>query len=252
MRIALTVSRSMLAATILACCPTALASEQYTPAIIDPALTTTNFQPFESGAVTVGWSFRVLEPVIIKAVGFFDEGKDGLVNAHVVSIWDGDGQFWGQTYINSSTTHDLQGDYRVRGKLNPPTFAPGDVVVVSTTYRMLTDTDPEFVQDLFPTSSLDVDLNAMQVDPRIEILSTNLYSVIADYPLDLVLPNRFPTETFAPEPIYDQQNNVIGQKQAVFLAANVYLMTPEVPEPGTAVALITFGALALARRRVER
>jgi hypothetical protein len=96
---------------------------------VDPALNSfsggTFFFAFSGGGQdTVGWDFTVTQPVVVNALGYYDEGADGLASSHPVGLWDAATQ----TLLASNTvdTTDLAG----------PTFA----VTATVNGRFLFDT----------------------------------------------------------------------------------------------------------------
>jgi hypothetical protein len=44
----------------------------------------------DGGGQTIGFSFTVLSPITIGALGMWDEGADGLSNLHIVGLWASD------------------------------------------------------------------------------------------------------------------------------------------------------------------
>src|SRR5688572_29521400 len=79
---------------------------------VDPALNSfsggTFFFAFSGGGQdTVGWDFTVTQPVVVNALGYYDEAVDGLAASHPVGLWDAATQ----TLLASATvdTTDLAG-----------------------------------------------------------------------------------------------------------------------------------------------
>jgi hypothetical protein len=52
---------------------------------------TTPGQDFNNGQWSLGWEFHVLAPFTVTQLGFYDDGKNGLAEAHDVGIWDPNG-----------------------------------------------------------------------------------------------------------------------------------------------------------------
>jgi hypothetical protein len=92
----------------------------------------------------IGWTFQLLEPVIVTHVGWYDENSDGLSRAFQVGLWQGEGvdgsgmpQFLGSQQssligdptnglvIPGGTNGALVGVWRVVGLPEPLTLQPG-------------------------------------------------------------------------------------------------------------------------------
>jgi hypothetical protein len=111
---------------------------------VDPGLnsfsTGTFFFAFSGGGQdTVGWDFTVTQPISINALGFYDEGANGLVASHEVGLWDGGTQ----TLLASATVDpgDLAGPMfpvtaTVNGQFIFDTFIGGGSLMLmpGTTY----------------------------------------------------------------------------------------------------------------------
>lgn len=46
---------------------------------------------YNRDAFSLGWSFNVLTPFSVTALGFYDAGRDGLIQAHDVGLWTAGG-----------------------------------------------------------------------------------------------------------------------------------------------------------------
>ena len=60
---------------------------------VDPKLNSfsggTFFFAFSAGGQdTVGWDFTVTQPTVVNALGYYDEGADGMAASHPVGLWD--------------------------------------------------------------------------------------------------------------------------------------------------------------------
>jgi hypothetical protein len=64
---------------------------------------------------SVGWQFDVLSPVMVTGLGWFDEGGDGLVTAHMVGVWDGTGTLLTSVLVPAGTAASLDGQFRTVG-----------------------------------------------------------------------------------------------------------------------------------------
>jgi hypothetical protein len=127
-----------------------------------------------------GWTFQLLQPVVVTGVGWYDQGQDGLMNSHEIGLWQG--SYYNYTSlvfsatVPAGTTARLDGYWREVGFNVSLTLQPGSYVVAGTR-RGPSDDTVEFA--LAPP-----DLQA--TDPRIA----------ADSILPMVWPGGFgpPTE----------------------------------------------------------
>ena len=62
---------------------------------------------------SVGWQFDVLESLTVTALGWFDEGGDGLSVEHRVGIWDPSGTLLAFVDVPAGTLATLDGQFRV-------------------------------------------------------------------------------------------------------------------------------------------
>jgi hypothetical protein len=104
---------------------------------VDPSNQTWNEM---HGNGMVGWTFNLLQPLTVTAVGWYDDGQDGLSRAFQVGLWQAlTGYFApGSTppqllgtpsdgiTIPGGTTASLQGSWRVVPLSSPLTLAPGN------------------------------------------------------------------------------------------------------------------------------
>jgi hypothetical protein len=63
-----------------------------------------------------GWTFQLLQPVVVTGVGWYDQGQDGLMNPHEVGLWQGSyynytGLVFSAT-VPAGTAAPLNGDWR--------------------------------------------------------------------------------------------------------------------------------------------
>jgi hypothetical protein len=64
-------------------------------------------------AQSVGWQFNVLNPLTVNALGWFDEGADGLGHSHTVGIWNPAGALLTSILVPAGTVASLNGVYRM-------------------------------------------------------------------------------------------------------------------------------------------
>ena len=57
-----------------------------------------------NASFTIGWGFDVTSSVSVTHLGFWDEGGDGLVEAHDVGLWASDGTLLAQTIVSNAST----------------------------------------------------------------------------------------------------------------------------------------------------
>lgn len=62
---------------------------------------------------SVGWQFDVLVPFSVTAVGWFDEGQNGLVTSHQVGIWNPAGVLLASAVVPGGLAGTLDGQYRM-------------------------------------------------------------------------------------------------------------------------------------------
>jgi len=62
---------------------------------------------------SVGWQFNVVTPLTVTALGWFDDGANGLVTSHTVGIWDPTGTLLASVLVPSGTVGILDGQFRV-------------------------------------------------------------------------------------------------------------------------------------------
>jgi len=112
---------------------------------------------------TVGWQFDVLTPVWVTALGWFDQGANGLGTAHTVGIWAPNGTLLTSVLVPAGTVAPLDGQYRVAD-------IPDILLPVGTGYIIGGEN--------FSTSDDRLVANAVQVvDPRIHYVDAT-YSLI--------------------------------------------------------------------------
>lgn len=94
-------------------------------------------------SATVGWQFSASSPLNVTALGFWDQGSNGLVNAHDVGIWNSSGTLLASTTITSASTPvastSSAGDW-LFNNITPVTLAPGTYTIGAL---LPVNTDPD-------------------------------------------------------------------------------------------------------------
>jgi hypothetical protein len=67
---------------------------------------------FANGFGTIGWSFTVNQPMTISALGTYDAGGDGLIDATNVGLWKADGTLVTEAIVPAGTVGILNGMFR--------------------------------------------------------------------------------------------------------------------------------------------
>jgi hypothetical protein len=62
---------------------------------------------------SVGWQFNVLNSLTVNALGWFDEGANGLGHSHTVGIWNPSGALLTSILVPQGTVASLNGAYRM-------------------------------------------------------------------------------------------------------------------------------------------
>ncbi len=84
-------------------------------------------------SASIGWSFSVgNKDVELDALGIYDDGMDGMVDAHAVGIWTNGGTLLAQTTVPSGTAGTLVGSYRYTALPTPITLTAGQTYVIGT------------------------------------------------------------------------------------------------------------------------
>lgn len=58
---------------------------------------------FDTRDSTLGWSFSVLAPIRVTSLGYWDEGGNGLVDAHDVGLWTSAGDLVAQATVTDAS-----------------------------------------------------------------------------------------------------------------------------------------------------
>ncbi len=78
---------------------------------------------------SVGWSFNVTNAITLNALGWYDQGQDGLSVAHTVGIWNSGGTLLASVVVPAGTTGPLIGVYRT-ASITSVILSPGNGYVV--------------------------------------------------------------------------------------------------------------------------
>jgi len=90
-------------------------------------------------SATIGWSFTVgAQDVELDALGFYDDGADGNVDAHAVGIWTSAGALLAQATVSAGTASTLVGSYRYAA-VTPVTLLAGQTYVIGTYFGPVVD-----------------------------------------------------------------------------------------------------------------
>lgn len=90
-------------------------------------------------SATIGWSFTVgAQDVELDALGFYDDGADGNVDAHAVGVWTSAGALLAQATVSAGTASTLVGSYRYAA-VTPVTLLAGQTYVIGTYFGPVVD-----------------------------------------------------------------------------------------------------------------
>ena len=98
-----------------------------------------------------GWTFQLLQPVVVTGVGWYDQGRDGLMNPHEIGLWEG--SYYDYTGLVFSATvpagaaAPLNGDWREVNFTVSLTLQPGYYAVAGTR-RGPSDDEVEFTDEV--------------------------------------------------------------------------------------------------------
>jgi hypothetical protein len=62
---------------------------------------------------SVGWQFNVVSSLTVTALGWFDQGANGLATSHMVGIWAPDGTLLASVLVPAGMVGTLDGQFRV-------------------------------------------------------------------------------------------------------------------------------------------
>lgn len=175
---------------------------------------------------TIGFAFSVNSPVDLLALGYWDQGENGLLTAHEVGVWDSIGTLIASVTVPSGMAGTLNGGYRFVNLVAPVALGVGNYVIGGFTYNGPPDgpSDRHLVE---PT---------LAVAPQLTFQEDR--SIIGS---GFALPN---TTSAALTSAYFGPNLIIEPIQ----------VGGDVPEPSTAVmalAGVALVALGLRRRKEE-
>jgi hypothetical protein len=169
------ISRACGVAALLACCLASACAyaDSSTPLV----------QPSSSAFITpegalgntngmYGWNFWLLQPAVVTGVGWYDVGRDGLVNSHEIGLWQGPPFNYTSLVFSATvpagTTAPLQGDWRKVNFNVSLTLQPG-FYVIGGTYHGAGDDTVEFAQGF---------TGELTVDPRVFTSPTDARTIL--------------------------------------------------------------------------
>ncbi len=98
-----------------------------------------------------GWTFQLLQPVVVAGVGWYDQGQDGLLNSHEIGVWQGSYDNYTSLVFSASvpagTAAPLEGYWREVDFNVSLTLQPGSYVVAGTR-RGPSDDEVEFTDEV--------------------------------------------------------------------------------------------------------
>ena len=107
---------------------------------------------FSAGNNTLGYSFTVRSsPLQVSALGLWDYGADGLLNAHEVGLWDMSGTLLASVRVPSGTAAFLAGEFRYAPLTAPVVLDAAQSYVLGVRYPY--DMDPDELRDFFLPST---------------------------------------------------------------------------------------------------
>lgn len=178
----------------------------------------------------IGWDFTTqTTPLFLTALGFFDEGQNGLLVAHEVALYDTSSQsLITSVTVPGGTGAGLDGFFRTVG-VAPVALSP------NTTYTLAATLPANADRWVWDDGVAGVSINSISTDP--DITTGNLPARFIDVSSTLAFPNNRITDL------------VPGDPRNWFIGPNATVST--VPEPSSAILLL-FGALFCFRRRSIR
>lgn len=92
---------------------------------------------FSVEPITSGYSFTVQSsPLVVSALGIWDENTDGLFNSHQLGLWSSTGTLLASTTIASGASAPLVGEFRYATLTTPLLLSPGSSYVLGANYNM--------------------------------------------------------------------------------------------------------------------
>ena len=92
------------------------------------------------GTKTYGFDFTVRsQPLLITALGIFDDGSDGLIASHPVGLWNSSGSLLASVVIPAGTLAPNIDGFRYVTLSSPVTLAAGTLYVLGAGYGFLDD-----------------------------------------------------------------------------------------------------------------
>ena len=166
-------------------------------------------------ADTYGFDFTVgTDPLLVTALGIWDENSNGLANSHSIGLWTNSGTLLGMVTIPSGNSATLSGQFRFVSLLLPVTLSSGQKYVLGAGF-----------------GPADADRYVSNFDGQQATFDSAVSPGIS----------RFAHPGFGFPSLTGDAGSVVGPNASFTV----------VPEPGTAVLLFS-ATILLARRRVHR
>ena len=103
------------------------------PAAADYAISSfTSTSVSSQSPMSLGWSFTTNSAVTVNALGYYDYQQNGLVDQHIVGIFNASGTLLASTPVSSGTVDPLNGSYRY-ASITPITLAAGQTFTIAAT-----------------------------------------------------------------------------------------------------------------------
>jgi hypothetical protein len=197
------------------------------------------------GGVTCGWAFTPQIDVLVTELGFYDFLGDGLNIRHDVGIWNEEGLLLTWARVPAGTAAPLVGEYRYSPAPQVLLLA-GHSYVVGATAPVSQSNPTGWLTDMYPNSTIQIDISKIATDPRINLLVADRYysDIRGGYSDPLVFPDY---HVNARDYFDINTGEVLGTIYPYLFAANFQF----VPEPGT-LMLLAGGLLALIGTRARQ
>ena len=106
------------------------------PAAAEPALEFTGFTPIGVAGRTVGYTFTVDEPMLVRRLGLWDRNHDGVEEDRPVGLWDSAGNLLASVTLLQGTEARLVGDFRYEDVDSTVWLESGETYTVGALYQV--------------------------------------------------------------------------------------------------------------------